>query len=134
MFPPKVISILLAAMVVLCPFQCAFGSFLASSSDDGHVAMSSCCDHCSNPTDESENDSQLPGECGCHDCFCCGALPATEVLASELVPLADFGFVVLELPQASAKPLTVQPIRWLSTRFVATTALEVRADLCCWLI
>lgn len=135
MLPPKAISLLLAALVVLCPFQCAFGSCLASGSGGQNVSMTSCCDHCPQSSSESEHDSMPPGECGCHDCFCCGALPATEVLNDfELARLVDFTFVVLELPQTPAKLLSAQRDRWPSARSVVATALEFRADLCCWLI
>ena len=101
------IAILLASLVMFCPFQCYLGTA------GGDEAKVSCCGHCSGAPEtplETPVDStpHAPSECPCHDCFCCGALPIDKVEdGSEFVVLKTVvDLVSVKLADfASARPV-----------------------------
>ncbi len=75
----RYIAIYLAAVVVLCPFQCVL---LAKTSAD--VGEKVCCGNCGTasktPNKAPQNSTpKNPSDCPCHGCFCCGALPVDKV-------------------------------------------------------
>jgi hypothetical protein len=129
------ISILLIALVVLCPAQCALGGWLSVRGDDTKVG-STCCSGCELPSSGTRDSiPAVPEKCNCHDCFCRGALPADDVAdelnSAELVSLlAVWG--KLDLSQTVAP----SPQRWSRSSLfpVDASAVEARATLSCWLI
>ncbi len=135
LFQPKIISILLAALVVLCPFQCIFGGCLANGLGEATVSSTSCCTHCSQPADDGEHESSVPSGCDCGDCFCRGALPVNDISDDFVVAeLASFMTFWVKLETAQIELPSVQQLRYSSTLPIAATPLEVRAALCCWVI
>lgn len=74
MFRQKVISVLLALLVVQCPYLCRFAHRCCSGPAVEVGSCCSCCDaaNTDSETDPSVPDSPQPGSCG--DCFCNGAI------------------------------------------------------------
>ena len=135
LFRTNVISILLAALVVFCPFQCILSSCMSSGSDLGTVSATSCCGHCSQPAGDGEHGSELPADCNCGDCFCRGALPVEDVSQDLVfVDLVTFITTWVNLDAAPVATPSGQLIRHSSALPIDASALEVRASLCCWVI
>jgi hypothetical protein len=129
------LSILLSALVVLCPFKCIIGGLTLPVGDES-AACAGCCDHCSRHGDDrSPSNPTVPTDCNCGDCFCHGALPVNtvsdDVAVAELVSFMTV-WTKLETMLVVAKPAACR--RNSNPLPVDASALEVRASLCCWVI
>lgn len=128
----RYIAILLSAVVVMCPFQCVFGTCLANDVEESSV----CSEQCGCPSQDS-NDStpSTPCSCPCTDCFCCGALPVVDIGEEVIsVQLTSFLITWMKIDETSTSIPVAQVNRHSSVISVDATATDARAALSCWLI
>jgi len=135
LFQAKCISILLFALVVMCPYQCFLVGCMADSKDNFAVGTSCCCtgEFPSDNTDDSI--PSAPEDCDCGDCFCRGALPENNVPGDTIIAdLCSFLTLWVKLDEA---PIVAASAQVESRSFgipINASALELRASLSCWLI
>ena len=131
----KIIAILLAVQIVLCPYLCTLGCLFKSSS-----FPAACCEACA--TSRSAN-CDVPGNsipdspdnCPCDNCFCQGALPTKEIF--EASPFAQMIWHSIEWVRLEVRQPVALTAQMESTSFAFLNAIsgnDSRAALSCWII
>lgn len=140
------ISILLAAVILQCPWHCKMGSCCVAGAvcenetPEASVAASCCSDHCprrgAEPAQLPEN-PPIPTDCGCDSCICLGALPVDTVDLDEFAPSLSFAEAIAKVGitasgTAAGRHLNFGRAGHLTALPSHLPGLDMRAALSCW--
>ena len=127
------ISIFLAALIVLCPFQCIVTCCF--SSDHCEQPQVACGCNCPNSERESEPlKRDVPSDCDCGDCFCRGAI--IEAFHATCFDFKKDLSLLVDWVSSDCSPSSrhVDGFDLAGKVLFNASALEMRASLCSWQI
>lgn len=135
------ISILLVALIVLCPMRCiATGCCgeTGTSANSSSPCSSLCCgceSKKSPPDGRQDSPPDSPDSCPCHDCVCNGALTANDFSDDiNLIEMVDF-VLYRAMPETTVAVSTAPQVDQSSLLFpVGVSPANTRAALCCWIL
>jgi hypothetical protein len=130
-------ALLLAALVVLCPYQCIFSGRCTNGSTTESVGC-----HCCGSQDQANDRETIPQfpvrpeSCPCEDCFCRGALieqPTDVGVATFSRSVTEFPGFDLVFPDFSVALGSAQIESCSFLMPYISSGHNVRAALSCWL-